>query len=187
MYILDKIFIHVNNEIYTGVINLCVGDRRSRYNNCYRLSFSDNNKLAIKKIVTMSLCCQRAQSSHGKMFHTILLSTCDGETVYSNQAKTPQYNSNSMKKHVYQSSGENWTFPFLNKNIMRLCIPLKLIITISKLQVFFFCEILKLTINYTICFVFISCLFQFITSLQCANKNAIQITEHFHLVILIKF
>lgn len=98
MYILDKIFIHVNNEIYTGVINLCVGDRRSRYNNCYRLSFSDNNKLAIKKIVTMSLCCQRAQSSHGKM----LLSTCDGETVYSNQAKTPQYNSNSMKKHVYQ-------------------------------------------------------------------------------------
>lgn len=53
MYILDKIFIHVNNEIYTGVINLCVGDRRSRYNNCYRLSFSDNNKLAIKKIVTM--------------------------------------------------------------------------------------------------------------------------------------
>lgn len=102
MYILDKIFIHVNNEIYTGVINLCVGDRRSRYNNCYRLSFSDNNKLAIKKCVTMSLCCQRAQSSHGKMFHTILLSTCDGETVYSNQAKTPQYNSNSMKKHVYQ-------------------------------------------------------------------------------------
>lgn len=36
------------------------------------------------------------------MFHTILLSTRDGETVYSNQAKTPQYNSNSMKKHVYQ-------------------------------------------------------------------------------------
>lgn len=183
MYILDKIFIHVNNEIYTGVINLCVGDRRSRYNNCYRLSFSDNNKLAIKKIVTMSLCCQRAQSSHGKMFHTILLSTCDCETVYSNHNITP-----IAWKSMYTktSSGENWTFPFLNKNIMRLCIPLKLIITISKLQVFF-CEISKLTINYTICFVFISCLFQFITSLQCANKNAIQITEHFHLVILIKF
>lgn len=57
MYILDKIFIYVNNEIYIRVINLCVGDWCSWYNNCYRLSFSDNNKLVIKKIVIMLLCC----------------------------------------------------------------------------------------------------------------------------------